>query len=289
MSGDRQLEVLETGLLATVQDRGRPGRADIGVSPSGAADRAALALANRLVGNRPGAAGIEATFGGLVVRAGADLVVALTGAPVRAEVDGRPVGLNATVPIHRGSTLRLHRPEIGLRTYLAVRGGIDVEPVLGSRSHDVLSGLGPAVLRAGDRLAVGRARGRLPEIDVAPVAVQPAGHAVLRCSPGPRADWLSSGALAALVAATWVVTSDINRVGIRLDGPVLHRRDQRELPSEGLVRGAIQVPGFGRPMIFLADHPTTGGYPVVAVVNDADTDLLAQLRPGDRVRLRLPG
>lgn len=258
------------------------------MSPSGAADRGALALANRLVGNDVAAAGVELTLGGLSVRAGTNLIVAVTGAAVALDVDGRPVGNNATVRVPAGAVLRLGRPDRGLRTYLAVRGGIEVARVLGSRACDVLSGIGPPPLAAGDRLPIGPARAPLPEIDVAPVpAPRPAGATtVLHWTPGPRSDWLTDVGLDALSRGAWTVGADSNRVGVRLDGPALERRDLAELASEGLVRGAVQVPPSGRPVIFLADHPTTGGYPVVAVVDEPDTDALAQVRPGDRVELR---
>ncbi len=282
----RHLEVLAAGPLTTVQDQGRPGYASVGVSPSGAADRGALALANRLVGNDVTAAGLELTLGGLSVRAGTDLIIAVTGAAAPVDVDGRPVGLNATVRVPAGRMIRVGRPAVGLRTYLSVRGGLDVPAVLGSRSFDVLSGIGPPPLRAGDRLAIGPTRTALPAVDLAPVPARADSPTVLRWTPGPRVDWLTAAGLDALGHTTWTVGADSNRVGVRLDGPALERRERAELASEGIVRGAVQVPASGRPVIFLADHPTTGGYPVVAVVDDADTDALAQVRPGDRVELR---
>ena len=167
-----------------------------------------------------------------------------------------------------------------------MRGAIDVPAVLGSRSFDVLSGIGPPPLRSGDRLAIGRTQLPLPSIDVAPVPARAGSTTVLGWTPGPRADWLTAAGLDALRRTIWTVDADSNRVGVRLDGPALERIERPELASEGLVRGAVQVPAAGRPVIFLADHPTTGGYPVVAVVDDADTDALAQVRPGDRVELR---
>jgi biotin-dependent carboxylase-like uncharacterized protein len=282
----REIEVVTTGPLAVVQDLGRPGFAWVGVSPSGAADRGALALANRLVGNEVVAAGVEVTLGGLSVRAGADLIVAVTGAVTTVEVGGRQVGMNATVRVAAGEVVRLGQPSAGLRVYLAVRGGIEVPAVLGSRSFDVLSRIGPPPLRPGDRLPIGRTQRPLPAIDVAPVPTRTDPTTVLRWTPGPRADWLTAAGLAALGRTTWTVGADSNRVGVRLDGPPLARHDRPELASEGLLRGAVQVPASGRPVIFLADHPTTGGYPVVAVIDDADTDALAQVRPGDRVELR---
>ena len=272
--------MLAPGPLTTVQDRGRPGLAGIGVGRSGAADRASAALANRLVGNDDGAAVLEVTLGGLAVRAEADLLVVTTGA----RCPGSTVHA-APGPLRAGTTMTLGVPAAGLRTYLAVRGGIAVEPVLGSRSTDVLAGLGPGALRAGDVLPVGPPTGTPPGVDVAPVPDPPGGEVTVRLLPGPRADWLTPAALDALATAAWTVTSESNRVGLRLAGPRLARAVEGELPSEGLVRGALQVPPAGQPVLFLADAPVTGGYPVAGYVDDADVDRCAQLRPGQTVRL----
>jgi biotin-dependent carboxylase-like uncharacterized protein len=277
----RALTVLAPGPLTTVQDRGRPGRAGIGVGRSGAADRASAALGNRLLGNGDGAAVLEATLGGLVVRAEADLLVVTTGA----RCPGSPVHA-APGLLRAGVTLALGTPPSGLRTYLAVRGGVAVEPVLGSRSADLLAGLGPAPLRAGDVLPVGDDAGPFPGVDVAPVPDPPGGEVTVRLLPGPRADWLTPAGLDALAGAAWEVTSESNRVGLRLAGPRLERAVEGELPSEGLVRGALQVPPAGQPVLFLADAPVTGGYPVAGYVEDADVDRCAQLRPGQTLRLR---
>ncbi len=276
------LEVLTTGASALVQDLGRPGLAASGVGRSGAADRAALRLANRLVANPEDAAGVETVFGGLSVRARRPLTVALAGAPAPADIDGRPMGHHAVLTLRRGQVLTLGAPPSGLRTYLAVRGGIAVPPVLGSRATDVLSGVGPAPLGPGDLLAVGPEPSTFPIIDVAPVAGPPAGVVTLRAVPGPRADWMKDAA--ALARTTWTASSRSDRVGMRLEGEPLRRLDRGELPSEGMVRGAIQVPPGGEPVLFLADHPVTGGYPVVAVVLDADVDRAAQVRSGQQVR-----
>jgi biotin-dependent carboxylase-like uncharacterized protein len=275
------LTVLSPGPLTTVQDLGRPGLAGIGVGRSGAADRASAALAGRLVGNAPDAAVLEATLGGLAVRAEADLLVVTTGA----RCPGSPVH-DAPGLLRAGATLALGTPAAGLRTYLAVRGGIAVDPVLGSRSTDLLAGLGPPALRPGDVLPVGGPRGPLPGVDLAPVPDPPAGEVTVRLLPGPRSDWLTDDALATLGAAAWTVTAESNRIGLRLDGPPLERRVHEELPSEGLVRGALQVPPSGAPVLFLADAPVTGGYPVAGYVADDDVDRCAQLRPGQALRLR---
>ncbi|MGY1810230.1 biotin-dependent carboxyltransferase family protein [Blastococcus sp. SYSU D00669] len=279
------LRVVAPGPLATVQDAGRTGYAGIGVPRSGAADRAAHDLANRLVGNRPGAATVEVTAGGLRVRAERALLVAVTGAPAPLTVDGRPAAGNAPLPLPAGAELALGVPPVGLRSYLAVRGGVDVPPVLGSRSTDRLSGLGPEPLQAGDLLPVGRDAGEEPVVDVAPVAA-PSARPVLPVLPGPRRDWLTDEAWTRLVGAEWTVSADSDRVGLRLGGPRLERARDGELPSEGLVPGAVQVPPDGAPVLFLADHPVTGGYPVLAVVTTAGLPAAAQLRPGDPVRFR---
>jgi len=279
------LRVLASGPLATVQDAGRPGWAAIGVPRSGAADRAAHDLANRLVGNLPSAATVETTAGGLRLRAERTALVAVTGAPVPVTVGGRAAPVNAPVTVPAGAELVLGAPSIGLRTYLAVRGGVDVPPVLGSRSTDRLSGLGPDPLQAGNVLAVGDLAGEEPVVDVAAVR-PPSDRPVLRVLPGPRRDWLAAEAWTRLVSDAWTVSADSDRVGLRLTGPRLERARDDELPSEGLVPGAVQVPPDGAPVLFLADHPVTGGYPVLAVVVTADLPAAAQLRPGDGVRFR---
>jgi KipI family sensor histidine kinase inhibitor len=281
----RALEVVEVGPLALVQDLGRPGHAAVGVPRSGAADRAALCLANRLVANDDeGAAAIEVLLGGLAVRAHGLRTVALAGAPAPAAVDGTPVAHHSVVTLRPGQTLALGPPPTGLRTYLAVRGGLAVDDVLGSVAGDTLSGLGPAPLQPGDVLAVGPEPEHPWLLDLAPVAPPTGGTVTLRAIPGPRADWVADPT--AITRTTWTVSSRSDRVGMRLEGEPLRRTDKRELPSEGMVRGAIQVPPGGEPVVFLADHPVTGGYPVVAVVVDADVDRAAQVRPGQSVRFR---
>ncbi len=281
----RALEVVEVGPLALVQDLGRPGHAAVGVPRSGAADRAALCLANRLVANDDeGAAAIEVLLGGLAVRAHGLRTVALAGASAPATVDGTPVAHHSVVTLRPGQTLALGPPPTGLRTYLAVRGGLAVDDVLGSVAGDTLSGLGPAPLQPGDVLAVGPEPEHPWLLDLAPVAPPTGGTVMLRAIPGPRADWVADPT--ALTRTTWTVSSRSDRVGMRLEGDPLRRTDKRELPSEGMVRGAIQVPPGGEPVVFLADHPVTGGYPVVAVVVDADVDRAAQVRPGQSVRFR---
>jgi biotin-dependent carboxylase-like uncharacterized protein len=282
---ERGIEVLAAGPLALVEDLGRPGLAATGVGRSGAADRGALKLANRLVANPEDAAGIEVTFGGLAVRAHGPQTVATAGAGAPADVDGKPVGHHVVVRLADGQVLRLGVPRSGMRSYLAVRGGIAVDPVLGSRSTDLLAGLGPDRLEPGRLLPVGPEPDRFPVIDVAPVAEPAAGTVVLRAVPGPRADRIAE--LSVLTSTAWTASSRSDRVGMRLEGGRLEWSGSGEIPSEGMVRGSIQVPSGGEPVVFLANHPVTGGYPVAAVLLDADADRAAQVRPGQGVRFKL--
>jgi biotin-dependent carboxylase-like uncharacterized protein len=237
------------------------------------------------VGNDESAAVVESTAGGLRLRAERTMLVAVPRGPPPVTVDGRSAPFAAPLTLVPGAVLALGAPEVGLRTYVAVRGGIDVPPVLGSRSTDTLSGLGPAPLAPGDRLPVGALSADEPFVDVAAVA-RPSSVPVLRVLPGPRRDWLEPAAWTALTTHEWTVTPDSNRVGLRLTGPELRRARAEELPSEGLVPGALQVPPDGAPVLFLADHPVTGGYPVLAVVLTVDLPAAAQLRPGDALRFR---
>ncbi|MER5649889.1 biotin-dependent carboxyltransferase family protein [Streptosporangium sp. NPDC002524] len=310
------IEVIAPGPYATVQDLGRPGYAHLGVPRSGAADEPSLRLSNRLVGNPEGAAGIELTLGGARLRFTTGAWAAVTGAACPLDLvrqgggssgsagggstgvasPGEAVpairrvtvsqGMCAPFWVPAGGELWLGLPGAGLRTYVAVRGGVEAPVTMGSRSTDSLSGLGPAPLAAGTVLPVGPTGGLPPiTVDVAP---RPGpGTGVLRVLPGPRDDWFVPEALATLCAGPYEVSQDSNRVGVRVRGARLERAREGELPSEGMVAGAVQVPPSGQPIVFLADHPPTGGYPVIAVLTSASLAGAAQLRPGDRVRFRL--
>jgi biotin-dependent carboxylase-like uncharacterized protein len=269
-----------------VEDLGRPGLAHLGVTRSGVADRRAHLLANRLLGNDGHCATVEVTLGGLRVRVlGGGVDIAITGAPAAPTLNGIPFGLNSIQHVRDGGIICLAAPRQGLRTYLGVRGGIAVDPILGSRSFDTMSGIGPPPLRPGDLVPIGAPTGAFPGLDQAPVAAVPGGPVELRVIPGPRTDWFDEPD--ALVRTEWRVSEQSDRVGVRLQGtPLIARWTDRQLPSEGAVRGAIQVPPSGLPVILGPDHPVTGGYPVVGVVADADTDALAQVRGGQLVRLR---
>ena len=283
---DAGLLVEDPGLQSTVQDLGREGNSALGVSASGAMDRSSLRRANRIAGNAEGAAGIEVLLGGLTIRALEDQVLAVSGAPLTLEVGARRPAMDAPFALLAGETLVLGRPSAGLRTYVAARGGIDVDPVLGSRSTDTLSSLGPEPLAPGCAVRVLPAPPSSvvgnPEV---PPHLDPSG-AVLRIVLGPRDSWFTPEAIESFLSQEWTVTPQSNRVGLRLAGSPLERATEGELASEGVIRGSIQVPPNGQPLIFLSDHPVTGGYPVVGVVVNADLDKAGQIAPGGTVRFQ---
>lgn len=302
--GSPALEVLTPGPQSLIQDLGRPGLGDLGVPLSGAVDAVSARQANRLAGNEATDAVIECVLGGLAVQAHGELTVALAGAPVPARVDGqhgeRAAPMYAPFALHDGETLRLSLPETGLRTYVAVRGGITVPAVLGSRATDIMSGIGPAPLTQGILLPVGEApHGHIvgtPEPPALPLELLRADGketnrnepVELRITAGPREDWFTPESRAALTTQRWTVTAESNRIGMRLgtddDGTALQRAITDELPSEGVVAGSLQVPPSGLPVLFLSDHPVTGGYPVIGVVVPEDLPIAAQLPPGTTVR-----
>jgi KipI family sensor histidine kinase inhibitor len=296
------LEVINPGMLTLLQDMGRPGVASMGVSASGALDAVSLREANRLVGNPVDVACLEMTFGGLRLRARGAQVVAVTGAPapvtvVRASGDTVALAHGAAFAVDPGDEVQIGAPTSGVRGYLSVRGGFDLEPILGSLSTDVLAGLGPEPLTAGSVLPVGRAERGVAAVqlrEAPPLAILPTGEAspgetdssevVLDVVLGPRTDWFSADAVALLSGQAWTVSARSNRVGLRLEGEALTRLVTGELPSEGTVSGAIQIPPNGQPVLFLADHPLTGGYPVIGAVATHHLARAGQLPPGARIR-----
>nr|WP_267489885.1 biotin-dependent carboxyltransferase family protein [Enemella evansiae] len=280
------LTVEHPGPQLLVEDLGRPGNARLGVTTSGAMDRGALRLANRLLGNAESRAGLEILLGGATLRAERDLLVALTGANVPIRIDGRPVAWGEPLRLTAGQVLEIGRPEHGVRCYLGVRGGVQAPEFLGSLAADPTTGLGPAPLAAGDTIAIGEP-GANPPHPVDTIPGSGGGEVLLPAVLGPRDDWFTPAAIDTLARAAWEVSGDANRVGVRLSGPVLERARDGELPSEGMVRGSVQVPASGQPIAFGPDHPTTGGYPVIAVIDDHATDLLGQARPGQTVRFQL--
>ena len=282
------LLVITPGLQATMQDLGRPGYAHLGVTGTGALDRGALRRANRLAGNSAGAAVVEILNGGLVIKALADQVFAVTGAVVPLSIterDGgsRPVATETPFALLAQESLALAQPVSGLRSYLAARGGFDIPEVLGSRSTDTMSGIGPVLLAAGTHLAVAEAP-PYSIVGIPETVPEPLPEVIeLRVVPGPREDWFSAETLDQFFSQAWTVTPRSNRIGLRLDGDPLSRAKTGELASEGTVCGAVQIPPEGLPVLLLADHPVSGGYPVIGVVVSADLDQAAQLAPGSRI------
>lgn len=286
------LEVLRPGLQLLIQDLGRPGFASMGVSAAGAADRTALTAANRLVGNAETAAGLESFGGAVLLRATGDGVAAVTGATGSITVtaaDGTVLTprLGEAFALADGDELELGPTERGVRRYFAVRGGIAVETALDSSSADTLAGLGPAAVDKGTTVGVHAPRTAPHLVD--PNPAQPrdlpqAGETVtLSVTLGPREDWFTEAGIETLLSQEWTVTHESDRVGLRLNGEVpLERARTGELPSEGAVTGALQVPPNGQPVLFGPDHPLTGGYPIIASIDDVD--LAAQLPPGVKLR-----
>ena len=265
------LRIVQVGFGTTVQDRGRAGLAHLGVPTAGAVDRRTHDLMNRLVGNAPDAATIE-TMGALILEALRPVVVARN-------TDGSRHTLAA------GERFRVDAPAGSVWAYLAVRGGFDVQPVLGSRSTDTLGHVGPAPLRTDDVLNVGLDPGSELATDHAPVRRR--ADATVRVWDGPQHDWFIGGRQT-LIERPWRITSELSRVGVRLEAGEFARttRSEPQMSSIGLVDGAIQITPAGEPIVMLANHPTTGGYPVIAVVGPDDLSHLAQTRPGETVSFR---
>lgn len=297
------LKVLDAGLQTLFQDTGRAGYGDIGVNSSGAIDRASAWAANDVVGNSSTATVLE-NIGGLELEALVDTAVCVTGARAQVSIDRKTFELGAPVQVKAGQTLKIEPvggKGNGLRNYVAVRGGLITDQVLGSSATDILSGLGPQSVATGDVLKAGR---RTAQASVGTTTTNPFdGSNVLRCVAGPRANWFSDEELQRFTEIEWIVTGQSNRVGLRLALPEggddshgsegsptptpLQRSRDGELASEGMVTGSIQVPPNGLPVVFMADHPVTGGYPVIATVVDKDLDKAGQLAPGDTVRFEL--
>lgn len=269
------LQILATGAQTLVEDGGRRGYAHLGVPRAGAFDTRAWRLANRLVGNSPDAAVLESLGGGLTVEALGHLTIAVTGAVGDVHIDARTSATNMPVHLAPGSRVRLGMPRAGIRYYLALSGGLRVRPALGSRSHDTLGGVGPAALQEGQVLTAGAERVGPPLVDhVAPV--EPA--TTFNVLPGPDAD---EDTLSALLAGTWDLDPQSDRIGVRLRGSPL-RSETLSLPSKPMVLGAVQLPPNGLPIILGPDHPTTGGYPVIAVVTSDSMCDVAQWSGGPR-------
>ncbi len=285
--GPAGITIVRAGALSTVQDGGRRGAAHLGVPRAGALDEPAARLANRLVGNAEDDAVLETTVDGVSFRVDARTALAVTGAPATVHADGRAVEWGVAVGLRAGSLVNVGPAISGVRSYVAVAGGIRVTPVLGSRSTDTLSGLGPPVLADGQVLALGEAA--QPPASVSFTVPRPVGEVLLHVRVGPDDEWFGADAVDLLTGSTYTLSTDSNRVGARLIGPPIAWRTDDEMDSAGMVTGAVQVPPDGQPVVLLADHPTTGGYPVIGVVDVADLAALAQAGPGTTVRMRRIG
>lgn len=284
--------VVKPGFLTSVQDRGRHGCAALGIGHAGAMDDVAARLANVLVDNTRDDALLEITLVGPVLRCEADTVIALTGAELDARIDGEPLPAWRPVPVARGSIIECRGMRRGARAYLAFAGGIDVAPVLGSRSTDLNAAIGPfggRALEAGDVLPLGQSDRQLPTRAptwsiASPRWFDPSSPLPLRLVAGAHTDALSDASRDALVSRQFRIAADSNRVGFRLEGPPLALTRALELVSEAAAAGTVQLPPGGQPIALAAEHPTTGGYPRIAHVIAVDRARLAQLRPGDAVR-----
>ncbi len=282
------IEVLAPGLLTTVQDLGREGFGPMGVSPSGAADAVALRIGNRLVGNAEEAAGLEMTLHGGSFRFPMGAVIALTGSHFDVTLDGVPVAPWTSVLVNLCQTLHVGPTRSGARCYLCVRGGIGVEPFLGSASTHLLSGLGGhegRALRKGDVLAIGDTDGSFRKRKAAKAALKRLSPGkVLRVTPGPQSDWFPEAAQKLFYTSAYRVAEEANRMGLRLEGTALPEGAHGEMISEGVSLGAVQIAAGGLPIILFVEQQTTGGYAKIANVISADFSSLGQLRPRDEIR-----
>lgn len=284
------IRVLNQGYLTTVQDRGRRGSAHIGVPQAGAADSVALRLGNRLVGNGDDAAALETTLVGGAFELDDERVVAVSGAACAFSVDAHPVPMWTSLKVSPRQVLSLGPLKQGARSYLCIAGGIDVPPLLGSRSTQLSAGFGGFLgraLRKGDMLPTGTA----PASDNwMPSRVDPDmlsalyADVAIRITEGPQIGDFLGEAAASLGAASFSVREESNRVGLRLSGPTLPWKEEIEMLTEGVSVGAVQVPRDGNPILLFVEHPTTGGYPKIANVISADLHRVGQLRPRDTVR-----
>ena len=283
------ISVLKPGLLTTIQDQGRPGWLAFGMPLAGAMDPEAYALASLLAGNAPGAAAVEMTLLGATFRFEEAAYVALAGADMSATLDGARVPPWSAFPVRRGAVLAFAAAVDGCRAYLAVRGGIDVPPFLGSRSTYVRGGVGGhqgRPLRAGDVLPVGAAAGGDPAPRTLRAADVPryGREVTLRVLLGPQDDHFTAEGLATFLGAAYTVTNRNDRMGYQLEGPAVRHRRGPDVVSDALLPGAVQVPGSGQPIVMMADSQTVGGYAKIGAVIGADLGKLAQARRGDAVR-----
>jgi antagonist of KipI len=283
--------VIKPGLFSTIQDAGRWGHQHIGVPVSGAMDFTSHCLANGLVGNGPDAPTLEATLMGPELRMEEDTVVAVAGADLDATIDSAPLERHTAARARAGSVLRFGARRSGGRAYVAFPGGIAAPLVLGSaatHTRTAMGGFEGRAVRAGDRLFLGLPQSQRSLADSQWPVVTVSGGARLRVLPGPQDDFFPSVALEMLLATRFVVAPDSDRMGYRLTaGRPVPRVEGREMISDATFTGGIQVPASGQPIMLMADRPTTGGYPQLAIVITADLPLAGQLVPGDWVEFQL--
>lgn len=276
------ITVIEAGQLTSFQDLGRSGFAHLGVPHAGAADSLSLRHANLLAGNRQVCTALEMTLHGPTLRFDVDAVVAFAGGRLEPSLDGKLLPMYQSVEIRAGQTLVCGRLQTGVRSYLAVAGGFSPPAMLASTSSDTFAGLGPPLLHAGDVLACETHTLQSGWYLRNPPEFTP--QATVRVIPGPHDEWFKPAALDKFLNGSYEVRPDSDRTGLRLKGSRIARANSGELPSQGMVSGAIQVPGDGQPIILLGNHGTTGGYPVIAVVIQADLPRLGQMRGGGRLQ-----
>ena len=281
------LRVIRPGLLTTIQDLGRWGQQAHGVPVAGPMDSYSHRLANRLVANGDDAAALEITLIGPEVEATAEVMCAVAGAQFELATDDGPVACGRPFRLSRGGRLRFGRRLAGARATLAVRGGVDVRPLLGSRATSLVSRMGPfsgRALMSGDVLPVGSYEPAVGgAADVAPLTL-PQGGARLRAMPGPHEHMFTPAALDAFFTAKYTITPSSNRMGYRLEGPPVEYAGDADVLSDATPIGSVQVPRSGQPILLMADRQTTGGYPRIATVISADTPIAGQLAPGDWIR-----
>ena len=285
MSG---IAVITPGLLTTVQDLGREGFGPLGVSPSGAADAVSLRIGNRLVGNEENVAGLEMTLLGGTFLFQENVIVAITGSDFGATISDQAAPMWASFEVKTGATLRIGPTLSGARSYLCVRGGIVVDKFLASASTHVLSGTGGfhgRALRKSDVLPIGKSKTHFQNSQLAAHAVERlATRKTLRVTEGPQSDWFSDSVRSLFYTGAYRVTEDCNRMGLRLDGPLVQAQSDESMISEGVSLGAVQITSAGLPIILFVEQQTAGGYPKIANIISADMHSVAQLRPRDEIR-----
>jgi antagonist of KipI len=284
---DGALHILKPGLLTTVQDLGRLGHQASGVPVAGPMDSFSHRLANQLVGNDPMAATLEITLIGPEIEFEGDTIMAVGGADFDVWCDSQPVSIGESFHLHAGQRLKFGRCRRGARAYLAVAGGIQTTPELGSRATHLVShmgGLEGRALRTGDRLPIRSTRTSGPKRKGVGLTLPTGGRARVRIMPGPQTDWFASAVQRQLADVSFRLSPRSNRMGYRLEGPPLPRTRDDELISEPVGIGAIQVPSAGEPILLMADRQTAGGYPKIGHVISADLPVAGQLAPGDTIQ-----